>query len=70
MSSMKLWRHQRDVEVTQNGTRITDQLTFEPSHAQKLVGGFMKHMFLHRHEVIRRNLITGSKWMKENAEID
>ncbi|HME50892.1 MAG TPA: hypothetical protein VKM55_01620 [Candidatus Lokiarchaeia archaeon] len=56
MTSMRLWRHQRDISEAEGGTFITDQLTFEPVHAARLIGWFMNRVFQHRHKVIMRNL--------------
>jgi len=70
MSSMKLWRHQRDIEATETGTRITDQLTFEPRRAAKFVGWFMQRVFRHRHSVIERTLDGASKWSQKHAAAD
>lgn len=56
ITSMKLWRHQRDISETEGGTLITDQLTFEPIHAARLIGWFMNRVFQHRHKVLMRNL--------------
>ena len=56
MTSMELWRHQRDLEIAENGTMITDQLTFKPKHASKMVGKFIQRVFKHRHKVLKRNL--------------
>jgi ligand-binding SRPBCC domain-containing protein len=56
MSFMKLWRHERYLSSSENGTVITDQITFEPRHAMNLVARFMKQVFIHRHEVLKRNL--------------
>ena len=56
MTSMELWRHQRNIEEVEEGTMITDQLTFKPQHASKLVGRFLKHVFRHRHKVLKNEL--------------
>jgi len=56
MTSRRLWRHQRDISEAEGGTFITDQLTFEPVHAARLIGWVMNRVFLHRHKVIMRNL--------------
>ena len=56
MTFMKLWRHERSLSGSENGTVITDQITFEPRHAANLVARFMKQVFIHRHEVLKRNL--------------
>ena len=56
MSSMELWRHQRDLETVEQGTMITDQLTFKPQHAPKLINKFLKRVFLHRHKILKQEL--------------
>ena len=56
MSTMELWRHQRDIIAVDNGTMITDQLTFKPRHASNLIGKFMRRVFRHRHEVLKQML--------------
>jgi len=56
MSSMELWRHQRDIEKVESSTMITDQLTFIPRRASKLIGKFLKRVFRHRHKVLKQYL--------------
>jgi ligand-binding SRPBCC domain-containing protein len=56
MASMELWRHQRDIEKVETGTMITDQLTFKPRHASKLISKFLRRVFRHRHNVIKKKL--------------
>ncbi|MFX1273959.1 MAG: hypothetical protein ACFFBP_02355 [Promethearchaeota archaeon] len=56
MTSMELWRHQREIETVDTGTMITDQLTFKPRHASQLIGKFMRRVFRHRHDVIKKSL--------------
>jgi len=56
MTFMKLWRHERSISSSENGTVITDQITFEPRHAMDLAARFMKKVFIHRHKVLKRNL--------------
>ncbi|MHB8084979.1 MAG: hypothetical protein ACYDHZ_04085 [Dehalococcoidia bacterium] len=56
MTFMKLWRHERYLSRSENGTVIIDQITFEPRHAVNLAARFMKQVFIHRHAVLKRNL--------------
>lgn len=58
MTSMDLWRHQRTIENVEKGTMITDQLTFKPQHASKLIGKFLWMVFRHRHKVLKKKLDT------------
>ncbi len=53
MSSMELWRHERGLEKVELGTMITDQLTFKPRHAPKLMNKFLQRVFRHRHKVLK-----------------
>ena len=59
MGSMKLWRHERRiVPSTSNPTAalLVDQLTFQPRMAKRLVGWFIRRVFIHRHDVLKANL--------------
>jgi ligand-binding SRPBCC domain-containing protein len=59
MGSMKLWRHERRIVPCPSDTSavlLVDQLTFRPRMAQRLVGWFIRHVFTHRHKVLRANL--------------
>lgn len=56
MLTMKLWRHERTIQVVDGRTRLTDRLTFEPRFASSLVSWFVDTMFTHRHAVLRREL--------------
>ena len=56
MTSMKLWRHERTIEKVEKGTMITDQVTFIPRHASKLVANFLHRVFRHRHKVLKQEL--------------
>ncbi len=56
MSTMELWRHQREIDTVDTGTLITDNLTFRPKYASKSIGRFMQRVFRHRHEVLKKNL--------------
>lgn len=56
MLSMKLWRHERSITPTNEGCTVTDVLTFEPRFATPLVGWFVRQLFTHRHQVLRRYL--------------
>lgn len=56
MSSMNLWRHDRRIVPTANGSRIIDHLTFQPKSATGVTAWFIRTVFHHRHKVIRRRL--------------
>lgn len=58
MGSMKLWRHERRIascSTDPSAVLLVDQLTFQPRMARRLVGWFIRRVFLHRHNVIRSN---------------
>lgn len=55
MLSMKLWRHERRIIEQNTGVIVMDQLTFEPRVAQGLVGWFVRTVFTHRHQILRRH---------------
>jgi ligand-binding SRPBCC domain-containing protein len=56
MGSMKLWRHDRRIVPTANGSQIIDHLTFEPRWIKGVTAWFIHTVFLHRHKVIRQRL--------------
>jgi ligand-binding SRPBCC domain-containing protein len=59
MGSMKLWRHERQIAPcpSESSTVILiDQLTFQPRMAKRLVGWFIRRVFIHRHKILRANL--------------
>jgi ligand-binding SRPBCC domain-containing protein len=63
MGSMKLWRHERRIvpcPTDPSAVLLIDQLTFSPRMAKRLVGWFIRRVFIHRHEVIKRNLNSAS----------
>ena len=54
---MKLWRHERRLldNPKAPGTNIlTDHLTFEPRAVKSLVTWFVRKVFTHRHQVLRK----------------
>lgn len=59
MGSMKLWRHERRIAPCPSdpdAVLLVDRLTFQPRMAGRLVGWFIRRVFVHRHEVLRANL--------------
>jgi ligand-binding SRPBCC domain-containing protein len=56
MLSMKLWQHERIVEPTSRGSKLCDNLTFEPRFAGPLVLRLITAFFRNRHRVLRREL--------------
>ncbi len=59
MGSMELWRHERRIAPCPSDSSavlLVDQLTFRPRTAQRFVGWFIRHVFLHRHNVLRAHL--------------
>lgn len=56
MGSMKLWRHERQIEALDAGCRITDKLTFEPRFAGQFVSGIVRRLFAHRHKMLTKHL--------------
>jgi ligand-binding SRPBCC domain-containing protein len=57
MGSMKLWRHKRRIVPSDSeAVLLIDELTFQPRMAPRLVAWFIKHVFTHRHEVLRKHL--------------
>jgi len=63
MGSMKLWRHERRIQTAHPGdvVTVTDRLTFEPGWASALVVRFIKKVFEHRHDVLRRHFGAGDR---------
>ena len=64
MGSMKLWRHQRRIvpcPADPSAVLLVDQLTISPRMARRFVGWFIRRVFTHRHEVIKRNLGSASR---------
>lgn len=58
MGSMKLWRHERHIAPCPSegeAVVLVDQLTFQPRMAKRLVGWFIRRVFIHRHNVLREN---------------
>ena len=59
MGSMSLWRHERRIIESQSDpitVILVDHLTFRPRIARRFVGWFIKHVFIHRHKVLKANL--------------
>ncbi|MBC9249631.1 hypothetical protein A9179_05020 [Pseudomonas alcaligenes] len=54
MTGMRLWRHQRDLEATRQGTRVIDRLTVDSWLPQVLVKAFLQLFFASRHRALRR----------------
>jgi ligand-binding SRPBCC domain-containing protein len=54
MISMALWRHERTLEERDGRTILTDHLTFQPRLAKTLTRWFIRTVFTHRHNVLRR----------------
>lgn len=62
MGSMRLWRHERRIVPCPSDPKavlLVDQLTFRPRMAKRLVGWFIRRVFVHRHEVLTANLGGG-----------
>jgi ligand-binding SRPBCC domain-containing protein len=60
VGSMKYWRHERHLEATPTGTRISDRLSFEPRFPPRGVTvGFIRLLFTHRHRQLRKYLGDG-----------
>lgn len=58
MGSMRLWRHERRIVPCPSGSNailLVDQLTFQPRMAKRLVGWFIRRVFIHRHNVLKAN---------------
>lgn len=59
MGSMRMWRHERRIDPCpgdSSAVLLVDQLTFIPRFASRFVAWFIRRVFMHRHEVLRRNL--------------
>jgi ligand-binding SRPBCC domain-containing protein len=56
MISMALWRHERTLEESDGSTILIDHLTFQPRLAKTLTRWFIRTVFTHRHNVLRRQL--------------
>jgi len=57
MGTMRLWRHERRIvpyPADPGAVLLTDQLTFSPRMAKRLVGWFIRRVFSHRHEVLKK----------------
>jgi len=59
MLSMKLWRHERRLDASGDGTLLTDRLTFEPRLGSAVTRWFITTVFNHRHRVLRQHLGIG-----------
>jgi len=55
MLSMRLWRHERQLEASGEGTLLTDRLTFEPRIATFVTRWFIRTVFNHRHRVLEEH---------------
>jgi ligand-binding SRPBCC domain-containing protein len=55
MLSMSLWRHERQLEASGDGTRLTDRLSFEPRFATFVTRWFIRAVFNHRHRVLQQH---------------
>ena len=56
MGSMKLWRHERHIFPYPSDPAaivLVDQLTFQPRMMKRVVGWFIRRVFIHRHNVLR-----------------
>jgi ligand-binding SRPBCC domain-containing protein len=56
MLSMRLWRHERWIEASGDGSVLTDRLAFAPRFAAGVTRWFIRTVFTHRHAVLRREL--------------
>lgn len=56
MLSMRLWQHERIITPTASGSRLVDNLTFEPRLFGSLVRRLVQAFFDNRHRVLRREL--------------
>ncbi|WP_256677910.1 hypothetical protein [Pseudomonas sp. SJZ079] len=54
MTGMRLWRHQRRIEVQGSGSRVIDELSVDPLLPALLVKAFLQLFFASRHRVLRR----------------
>jgi ligand-binding SRPBCC domain-containing protein len=58
MGSMKLWRHERHITpcVADSGSvLLVDQITFRPRYARHVIAWFIYRVFVHRHNVLKKN---------------
>jgi ligand-binding SRPBCC domain-containing protein len=55
MLSMKVWRHERHLEESGEGTLLTDRLTFQPRLATFVIRWFIRTVFNHRHRVLQQH---------------
>jgi ligand-binding SRPBCC domain-containing protein len=58
MGSMELWRHERNIMPHYSESKaviLIDQLTFRPRIATRFVGWFIRQVFIHRHNVLKKN---------------
>ena len=56
MGSMKLWRHERRIVPCPSNPMavvLVDRLSFRPRAAKRFIGWFIRHVFVHRHKVLR-----------------
>lgn len=56
MGSMKLWRHERRIVPSSSdpaAVLLVDELSFRPRMAKRLVGWFIRRVFIHRHSVLK-----------------
>jgi len=59
MGSMALWHHERNILPCHSDSKavmLVDQLVFRPRVASRFVGWFIRHVFIHRHNVLKANL--------------
>jgi hypothetical protein len=56
MLSMRLWQHERIITPTASGSRLVDNLTFEPRLFGPLIRRLVQAFFDNRHRVLRREL--------------
>jgi hypothetical protein len=59
MGSMSLWRHERRLTECRSdppAVILVDILTFCPRIAKRFFGWFIRHVFIHRHKVLKANL--------------
>ncbi len=58
MASMRLWRHERWIRPAPDGETnsvlLLDELTFEPRFAGAVSRFFVRKLFEHRHQILRR----------------
>ncbi|MDE0856747.1 MAG: hypothetical protein OSA97_20220 [Nevskia sp.] len=59
--SMRLWRHERRIHDCPDdpaAVLLSDRLSFTPRWTPRLVGWFLRRVFLHRHAVLRSTFGT------------